>query len=225
MSEQRADFVLDTYNSPCLKKITRDIWDDDLDDSYELYSFGSGQKTPSNLLNLLKYSNFKKEFLRFFYEEIQTSECANIFDRKVFYCSVDNEFICLQCDEEGVLQVEDVHDLYGTHGEINTFVAFHAVHFEQLDPGSTVIRCNDTDVIRCNDTDILIIMLLNIQILSQSHVWLDMGLDYNNSCTFTDVKGTADKLNYIQASSGVYAFTGCDYTPVFFRKGKKRPMK
>ena len=188
-----------------------------LDDSYELYSFGSGQKTPSNLLSLLKYSNFKKEFLRFFYEEIQTSECANIFGRKVFYCSVDNEFICLQCDEEGVLQVEDVHDLYGTHDEINTFVAFHAVHFEQLDPGNTVIRCNDTDI--------LIIMLLNIQILSQSHVWLDMGLDYSNSCTFIDVKKTADKLNYIQASSGVYAFTGCDYTPVFFRKGKKRPMK
>ena len=99
--------------------------------------------------------------------------------------------------------MEDVHDLYGTHDEINTFVAFHAVHFEQLDPGNTVIRCNDTDVIRCNDTDIIIIMLLNIQILSQSHVWLDMGY----------------------TSSGVYAFTGCNYTPVFFRKGKKRPMK
>ena len=40
-----------------------------------------------------------------------------------------------------------------------------------------------------------------------------------------DVKGTADKLNFIQALSGIYAFTGCDYTPAFFRKGKKRPIE
>ena len=50
-----------------------------------------------------------------------------------------------------------------------------------------------------NDTDILIIMMLNIQKFSQSYVCLDMGLDDNNSHTFINVKGTADKLNYIQA--------------------------
>ena len=62
-------------------------------------AFGSGQKTPSNFLNLLKYSNFKKAFLSFFYQEIRKNESANIFDHKGFYCSVDNECICLQCDE------------------------------------------------------------------------------------------------------------------------------
>ena len=45
MSEQRVDFLLDTYNSPCLKDTTRDIRGDTLDDSDEIYSFGSGQKT------------------------------------------------------------------------------------------------------------------------------------------------------------------------------------
>ena len=208
--------MLDTYNSPCLKDITRDIRGDNLDDSNEIYTFGSGQKTPSNFLNLLKYSNFKKAFLRFFYQEIQKNEYANIFDHKVFYCSVDNECICLQCDEEGMLQVEDVHDLYGAHDEADTRVAFHAVHVEQLNPGNIVIRCNDTDI--------LIIMLSNIQKFSQSHVWLDMGLDYN-SRIFIDVKGTADKLNFIQALPGIYAFTGCDYTPAFLRKGKKRSIE
>ena len=72
-----------------------------------------------------------------------------------------------------VMKVEDIHYLYGTHDEANICVAFHAVHIEQLNPGNTVIRCNDTDI--------LIIMLSNIQRFSQSHVWLDMGLDYNNS--------------------------------------------
>ena len=127
ISKERVDFVLDTYNSPCLKDITRDIRGDNLDDSNKIYTFGSGQKTPSNFLNLLKYSNFKKAFLRFFYQEIQKNEFANIFDHKVFYCSVGNECICLQCDEEGMLQVEDVHDLYGIQGEADTSVAFHTV--------------------------------------------------------------------------------------------------
>ena len=52
-----------------------------------------------------------------------------------------------------------------------------------------------------------------------------MGLDYNNSSTFFDVKGTADKMNFIQALPGIYAFTRCDYTPAFFRKGKKSSIE
>ena len=59
MSEQRIDFVVDTYNSHCLKDNTRDIPGDNLDGSDKIYSFGNGQKTPSNFLNLLKYPNFK----------------------------------------------------------------------------------------------------------------------------------------------------------------------
>ena len=50
-----------------------------------------------------------------------------------------------------------------TRDEANTHVAFHAVHVEQLNPGNTVIRCNDTDI--------LIIMPSNIQKFSQSYVW------------------------------------------------------
>ena len=84
----------------------------------------------------------------------------------------------------------------------------------------------DNIVIRCNDTDILIIMLSNIQKFSQNHLWLDMGLDYNNSRrTFIDVEGTAGKLNFIQALPEIYVFTGCDYTHAFFRKGKKRRIE
>ena len=68
-------------------------------------------------------------------------------------------------------------------------------------------------------------MLSNIQKFCQSHVWLDMGVDYNNSRTFINIKGTADKLNYIQALPGIYVFTGCKYTLAFLRKGKKHPIE
>ena len=71
--------------------------------------------------------------------------------------------------------MEDVHDLNGAHDEADIHFSFHAVHVEHMNPGNTVIKCNDTDI--------LIIMYSNIQKFRQS-VWLHTGLDYNNSLTF-----------------------------------------
>ena len=53
-------------------------------------------------------------------------------------------------------------------------------------------------------------------------VWYGIRLQ---QLTFSDVKGTADKLNYFQALPGVCTFTGCDYIPAFLKKGKKRPIE
>lgn len=65
LSKNRADLVFDTYNSPCIKDITHEIRGDDPNNE-EIYSFGSGQKTPKDFYDLLDLSSFKKEFLRFF---------------------------------------------------------------------------------------------------------------------------------------------------------------
>ena len=213
MSHSRVDLVFDTYNSPCIKDITRELRADDYDDDADVYTFGAGQITPKAFLTLLKSSNFKKEFLRFFHAEIRNQEYANVIGKKTLYCSVDNECISLQCDEEGELTMETVHDLYGAHDEADTRVAFHALHVERCHPGNTVIRCNDTDV--------LIIMLANHEKFKESHVWLDVGLDYNNSRHYVDIKATAQNINYIRALPGIYAFTGCDYIPAFLKKEKK----
>ena len=103
------------------------------------------------------------------------------------------------------------------HDETDTCVGFHAVHIEQLNPGNTVIRCYGIEI--------FIIILSNSQKFGQSHVWLDIGLEYNNSCTFVDFKGTADRLNYIHALPAACTFTGCNYTPAFFKKSKKHAIK
>ena len=216
MSKNRVDLVFDTYNSPCMKDIARDARGDDLDDSDEVYNFGAGQKTPTNFLTLLKYSNFKKEFLCFFYNEMRNQEYADIIGHKTLYCSVDNDCIFLYCDDEGVLHTTDVPELHGAHDEADTRVVFHAMHAEAQGPGSTVVRCNDTDI--------LVIFLANIHKFTETSIWLDAGLDHDCSRVMIDVKATAEKMDYLKALPGIYAFTGCDYTPAFFRKGKKRPF-
>jgi hypothetical protein len=116
------------------------------------------------------------------------------------------------------LQVDDVHELYGDHDEADTRVAFHALHTEVENPGNIVIRCNDNDV--------LVIMLSNIHKFKQSRLWLDLGLDYNNSRHYVDLKLTADNLtHFITALAGIYNLSGNDYIPCFYKKGKARPVK
>ena len=137
---------------------------------------------------------------------------------KILFCSIDNECIKLQCEDDGTMKVEEVPELYGDHDEADTRVAFHAYHAEHNSPGNIVIRCNDSDV--------LIIMLTNIHKFDQSNVWLDLGLNYNNSRHHIDLKLTADNLqHFIKALAAVYNISGNDYIPCFYKKGKTRPFK
>ena len=220
LAKYRVDLSFDVYNSPCIKDIMRDIRADG-DNENESYTFGGGQMTPKNFMTLLKSSRFKKEFLRFFVTEIKNDEYAAIIGSKVLHCSVDNECIRLSNGEEG-LEVIEVHELYGAHEEADTRVAFHALHADQFDPGNTVIRCNDTDI--------KVIMLANAHKFMNSHVWLDVGLDHNNSRHYIDIKGTAENLTaknakILRALPGIYGFSGLDFIPSFMRKGKKKPFE
>ena len=113
--------------------------------------------------------------------------------------------------------MREVHELYGAYDEADTRVAFHSLHVDVNDQGNTVIRCNDTDI--------LIIMMSSIYLFENSSVWLDVGLDYNNSRHYVDIKATARNVGYVRALPGIYAFTGCDYTPAFLRKGNKQPIE
>ena len=58
----------------------------------------------------------------------------------------------------------------------------------------------------------------------QNKLWFDTGLDYDNSRTYVDIEAVAEKINYVQALPGIYAFTGIDHVPAFFRKAKERPI-
>ena len=63
-----------------------------------------------------------------------------------------------------------------------------------------------------------------------SHVWLDVGLDHKNSRHYIGIKGTAENLTaknvkLLRALSGIYDFSGLDFTPAFMRrKDKKKPL-
>ena len=114
----------------------------------------------------------------------------------------------------GLLISENVTDLYGQHLEADTRVAFHALHIDSIKEENILIRANDTDV--------LIILLCNITKF-RSSIFLDFGLDHNNSRRIINITELSRTLD-IDVLPGVYALTGNDYVPSFHGKGKVRPM-
>ena len=53
-----------------------------------------------------------------------------------------------------------------------------------------------------------------------------VGVSSNNTRRYIDVAKLADELgpDLCNALAGYHAFTGCDYTARFLRKGKVRPL-
>ena len=66
---------------------------------------------PSDFNKLLKLSCFKKELLRFFFEEIEHPEYAPIIGENILYCAINNECKKLNC-KNGILKNERVPELY-----------------------------------------------------------------------------------------------------------------
>ena len=94
---------------------------------------------------------------------------------------------------------------------------FYTKHADLIDPCNIAVH-------RC-DTDIAIILSCNVEKLENSHLWYDFGVDYNNSRKYIDITELAKNIKSIKALPGTYAFTGNDYTPAFFKKGKIRPTQ
>ncbi len=112
----------------------------------------------------------------------------------------------------------EIPELMCQHEEADTRIMWHIGHISQSQP-----ECNVS--VRCDDTDVLIILLAH-DAESSVRVWMDVGKSSNNTRRYIDVSSLADHLgvDLCKALPGLHAFTGCDYTAAFYRKGKFRPL-
>ena len=124
----------------------------------------------------------------------------------------------LQSPDGNVTVSEDVPELYSTHEEADTKIILHCLHIARHTEDNTTI------IIRSPDTDVFILLLHFTQ--SLGHVILfDTGT--GNKRRLINVKKVAeaegnDVCNILPA---LHAFTGCDTTSAFVRKGKTAPLK
>ena len=148
-------------------------------------------------------------------KEYENIEYASVIVEKEFYCSIDNK-----CTKfylvEGSLKFETIPELFGDHLEDDTRVMFHAKHADTKGLANIIIRGNDTDI--------LIILLANVQKLSQSYLWFDTVLGSDNSPNYVYISNLFKELDYVKALPEIYAYIGIDYLPALYRKGKVKPL-
>ena len=110
-----------------------------------------------------------------------------------------------------------IEQFYCTHEESDQRMVYH---ISQLPSASNIVICT-------NDTDVSVILLGLIDSLSHLRIWLDIGVAFNNSWRYVYVNEVAQYIGVraCLAMPSLHGLTGCDYTAVFYRKGKVVPLK
>ena len=83
-------------------------------------------------------------------------------------------------------------------------------------------------VMRTNDTDALVIAMGCKQFYDTSlKLWLEVGTQSKNTIRYISIDQACEKFgsSLCNALPAFHAFTGCDYTASFKRKGKVTPFK
>ena len=113
---------------------------------------------------------------------------------------------------------EDAPELFCSHEEADTRMFYHL---------STIPNPSNV-VIRTADTDCLIIALESKRRYHEEiNIWLEVGIQSANTQRYINVNQLHEEPgeSLCAALPGYHAFTGCDYTASFCRKGKTRRLK
>lgn len=215
---KRIDILFDTYEEPSIKGSERQRRGAE-DTLYHIT--GADQIRPRNIDKALKSTFFKQELPRFLRKDWSQQWHATSLENRQVYLGVDTECTLFSA-MNGKVETTTIHHLECNHAEADTRICLHAI-----DADSTSGRTNEGDiVVRASDTDIAVILLHHCHRI-RTNLWMDVGTDGRGNRRFINLTAVANEIGpgLCAALPGLHAFTGCDYTTAFIRKGKKRPLK
>lgn len=209
-------FVSDKWVEPSIKGDERQSRV--MSSTAEIYTLrGASQKRPAKWLPALKSTSFKQCLIKFLVDYWADDSFANIIGDKVLFANSGND--CFKYTvSNGTVVKEEAVKFYSTHEEADNRMFFH---LSMISPPSNV-------VVRTADTDCLIIALGCKHFYADNlKIYLEVGVLSNNSLRFIDINGLHSAIGetFCKALPAYHAFTGCDYTASFSRKGKVMPLK
>ncbi|GBP40287.1 hypothetical protein EVAR_83977_1 [Eumeta japonica] len=182
-------------------------------------------KCPENFIADLKTIKFKQAFVQYVVNDWSTQDKAMFIKptHKVFL----NYQLCHSYRKLAESVAREVSEKYtcSAHEEADTKIVYHVC---------VVGSCTNI-LIKCSDTDILVILLANMkQILVNvgenqfnvdRKIWMQLGT--GNHVKNIDVCAVYRDMaeNLCSSLAVLHAFTGSDFNPAFYRKGKNRPFK
>ena len=211
--------LFDTYHPLSLKESERKLRG--AEDRPFVIS-GPEQTPKQSCQKLLQNGIFKDQLAIFLLKEWQGRQYGEILGKKILIVSHGGNCTRFTFSEsDSKMIVEHPDHLQGRHEEADTLLAFH------------VSKVTGIAVIRASDTDVLVILLgmLGRHLQSEtsySRIIMDCGS--GNDRRHIDVGSIATALEAKQnglaaAMPGLHAFTGCDFTAAFYRKGKTKPLE
>ena len=169
---------------------------------------------------LLKNGLFKDQLAIFLLNEWVKDHYGLIIGRKRLVVSHGGRCVTYTFNAtENIMKVEHPPHLQGIHEEADTLITFHVNHVK----GHILVRASDTDVL------VNLLGMLGKQMGDNPNkIIMDCGS--GNTRRYIDISSIATELEAKQpglaaAQPGLHAFTGCDFTSAFYRKGKVKPFE
>ena len=220
----RVDLIFDTYpDGPSIKDYEHKL----RHSVRENYTIRSGlQKRAQPFHKQLINITFKQKFVEFLINDWAS-------DTKVSYLRDNNKNLTLFVNYDKCYQYKAVHSTRGSydmvrtvfpelcsnHMEADTKVILHVCKTASITPNNILIRASDTDIFT--------IMLRNIHNIQNKNNTIFMQLGNGNSTRIVNVTKIHQQLgtSVAKAMPGLHSFTGCNFTPSFYRKGKTSSLK
>lgn len=212
---QKIHVDFDTYERPSIKDCERERREAVV--GGELVIEGPQQKRDASFKKLLERESFKRELPVFLQKDWSNDFYKPILDGREVYLGVmggcTRYFV-----EDGAVHAEPVPSLNCNHAEADTRVILHMIEADKSTTGDIVIRATDTDI--------LVLILHHLHRVS-STVWMEAGTSGQGNLRYVNVTKIAAEIGpeMCAALPGLHAFTGCDYTSAFTKKGKKKPYE
>ncbi|XP_068212466.1 uncharacterized protein [Palaemon carinicauda] len=183
---------------------------------------GADQKMRQRGDKLLSNSTFKNELGKFLLREWQKDHYWHILNGKTLFASYGGD--CIQytpTDDQQIIVTKSTH-LQADHEEADTLIGFHLT---KLKSSTVLVRASDTDVLV-----ILIGLIGNQRPEVRSMTTVIMDYETGNNRRYINVTDIVNALEertpgLSRAMLGYNAFTGCDFTSAFYRKGKVKPLE
>ena len=204
-------FVFDKTISPSIKDCERDSRTTNR--KMAMYHIiGPCQKRPANWLEALRNDEFKEALVNFLISSWNDDSLASVLQGKVLFSNCGDICFSYRVRDGKLIRREEL-ELYCTHEEADSRMIYHLISVPT--PNNVVIRTADTDVL-------IIAIGCLASIDPNINIWLEVGLFTKNTLRYISVNQLYSKLGARLSKSlpSYHAFTGCDYTAAFSRKGK-----
>ena len=177
---------------------------------------GPERKRPPNWLQALREDQFKEALVTFLVDYLENNNSARILGSKKVI--VNNGDICYSfiSQEDRMVKSEEVA-YYAKHEEADTRMIYHV---GQLPSRANVVG-------RTASTNVVVVVLGCFHQLQDKRIWVESGVQSKNNLRYISINQIFHKFGepLCKALSFDHAFTGCDYTSSFNRKGKTKPFK